>query len=60
MSNPAAGHDPGGRSVPLLLAVRILSTVGTFLLIAGVLAVAAHFAGGAGQLLHSLRAILAP
>ena len=59
MSSPAAGHGPGGRSVPLLLAIRILSTVGAFLLVAGVLAVAAHFPGG-GQLLHSLRAILAP
>ena len=48
MSSPAAGHDPGGRSVPPLLSVRILSTVGAFLLVAGVLAVAAHLAGGAG------------
>ena len=60
MSSPAAGHDPGGRSVPPLLSVRILSTVGAFLLVAGVLAIDARFGGGAGQFLHSLRAILAP
>jgi hypothetical protein len=43
-----------------VLAVRILSAVGALFLIAGVLAVAAHFAGGAGQLIYSLRATLAP
>jgi hypothetical protein len=60
MSSPAAGHGPGGRSVPLLPAIRILSTLGAFLPIAGVLAIDARFGGGAGQFLHSLRAILAP